>query len=83
VRCDAELEACGLRSPHARDTDVLALTSAEHAVAHLVADGLSNREVATRLYVSTKAVEYHLTHIYAKLGISSRRQLRSRLTAAP
>ena len=48
-------------------------------VAHLVAQGLSNRETADRLYVSVKAVEYHLGHIYAKLGISSRRQLAGRL----
>ena len=43
--------------------------------ATLVAAGRSNREVAAELYLSVKAVEYHLGHIYAKLGIASRRQL--------
>jgi DNA-binding CsgD family transcriptional regulator len=79
--CDAELEACGLRASTGPDRDLLALTPREEAVAQLVADGLSNREAAGRLYISTKAVEYHLGHIYAKLGISSRRQLASRLRA--
>ena len=73
-RCDAELTACGLRAPDTTN-DLLALTSAEQTVAHLVASGLANREVASRLYVSTKAIEYHLGHIYDKLGIRSRRQL--------
>jgi ATP/maltotriose-dependent transcriptional regulator MalT len=73
--CDAELEACGLRASKRSDRDLLALTPREEAVAQLVADGLSNRETAAQLYVSTKAVEYHLGHIYAKLGITSRRQL--------
>jgi DNA-binding NarL/FixJ family response regulator len=77
--CDAELEACGLRSPEASAGDLLALTPHEEAVARLVASGLSNREAAARLYVSAKAVEYHLGHIYAKLGITSRRRLAERI----
>jgi DNA-binding CsgD family transcriptional regulator len=81
--CEAELEACGLRASKGHDRDLLALTPREEAVAQHVADGLSNRETAARLYVSTKAVEYHLGHIYAKLGITSRRQLASRLRASP
>ena len=73
--CDRELIACGLRSPANDRGELLSLTAAEITVAHLVAQGLSNREVAARLYVSVKAVEYHLGHIYAKLGIASRHQL--------
>jgi DNA-binding NarL/FixJ family response regulator len=42
----------------------------------LVAKGMTNREVATQLYVSDKAVEYHLRNIFGKLGIHSRRELR-------
>jgi DNA-binding NarL/FixJ family response regulator len=49
-------------------------------VARLVAEGLSNREVAAELYLSTKAIEYHLSNIFAKVGITSRRQLRAALT---
>jgi ATP/maltotriose-dependent transcriptional regulator MalT len=80
--CDEELAACGVAAPRG-SVDRLGLTAAELPVAHLVAQGLSNRETAERLYVSVKAVEYHLGHIYAKLGISSRRQLAGRLTEPP
>ena len=76
--CDEELTACGVAAPRG-SADRLGLTAAELPVAHLVAQGLSNRETADRLYVSVKAVEYHLGHIYAKLGISSRRQLAGRM----
>jgi DNA-binding CsgD family transcriptional regulator len=41
----------------------------------LVAQGLSNREVAAELYVSPKTVQYHLTRIYAKVGVRSRAEL--------
>ncbi len=41
----------------------------------LVAQGLSNREVAAELYVSPKTVQYHLTRMYAKLGVRSRAEL--------
>jgi len=51
------------------------LTPQEEAVTSLVAQGLSNREVAAELYVSPKTVQYHLTRIYAKLGIRSRSEL--------
>ena len=51
------------------------LTSTEQAVVQLATSGLSNAEIAKQLAVSVKTVEYHLTHIYAKFGISSRREL--------
>jgi ATP/maltotriose-dependent transcriptional regulator MalT len=41
-----------------------------------VAKGYSNPEAASELYVSRKAIEYHLQNIYGKLGIASRRELR-------
>ena len=44
-------------------------------MARLVAVGMSNRQVAAELFVSVKTVQFHLTHIYAKLGISSRAEL--------
>jgi DNA-binding CsgD family transcriptional regulator len=52
-----------------------ALTDAERRVAHLVTEGLSNREVAERLFVSRYTVETHLKHVFAKLGVSSRTEL--------
>ena len=54
----------------------LDLTDRERDVAVLVAKGLTNPEVAEELYVSRKAVEYHLSNIFGKLGITSRRELR-------
>jgi DNA-binding NarL/FixJ family response regulator len=51
------------------------LTPSEQRVAELVASGLSNKEVAARLFVSVYTVEAHLSNVYAKLGIRSRTQL--------
>jgi DNA-binding NarL/FixJ family response regulator len=54
----------------------LELTSRETEVAHLVGKGRSNPEIAAELFISRKAVEYHLGHIYAKCGLHARQQLR-------
>jgi predicted ATPase/DNA-binding CsgD family transcriptional regulator len=51
------------------------LTPTELDVARLVAEGLTSKDVAARLFVSPRTVQTHLTHIYAKLGVSSRVQL--------
>jgi predicted ATPase/DNA-binding CsgD family transcriptional regulator len=51
------------------------LTSREREIAALVASGLSNREIASRLFISRRTVDAHVNHIYAKLKISSRVQL--------
>jgi DNA-binding CsgD family transcriptional regulator len=76
-RADHELAACHLpRSPAADRKSYLDLTSRETEVAHLVGRGLSNPEIAAELFISRKAVEYHLGNIYAKYGIHSRQQLR-------
>jgi len=55
-----------------------ALTPQELAASRLVRQGLSNREIAAALFVSTKTVEFHLSHVYLKLGIRSRTQLVAR-----
>jgi DNA-binding CsgD family transcriptional regulator len=52
-----------------------ALTEAELTVARLVAEGLTNREVAERLFVSPHTVNSHLRHVFSKLGINSRVEL--------
>lgn len=51
------------------------LTPSEHRVAALVAEGLTNAQVATRLSVSRSTVEGHVSHIFGKLGLESRSQL--------
>jgi predicted ATPase/class 3 adenylate cyclase/DNA-binding NarL/FixJ family response regulator len=56
------------------------LTPTELDVVRLVSEGLANKDIAARLFVSPRTVETHLTHIYNKLGISSRVQLAQEVT---
>ena len=51
------------------------LTVSERRVAELAASGMSNREIAQQLFVTVKAVEWHLSNVYRKLGIRSRTRL--------
>lgn len=51
------------------------LTPTELDVVRLVGEGLGNRDIATRMFVSHRTVQTHLTHVYTKLGLSSRVQL--------
>ena len=78
----AELAALGLRGRPDADSGLAGLTAQELQVARLVADGLSNREAAAQLYLSPKTIEYHLAHIFAKLGIKTRYQLAARIRPA-
>ncbi len=78
--CERELALCGAGiRPEQRPA--WNLTTSELAVARLVCTGRSNREVAAELYVSVKAVEFHLGHVFDKTGIRSRKDLASRLAA--
>jgi DNA-binding CsgD family transcriptional regulator len=78
----AELAALGLRGRPDADPGLIGLTAQERQVARLVADGMSNREAAAQLYLSPKTIEYHLAHIFAKLGIKTRYQLAARAATA-
>ena len=51
------------------------LTPTERYVVRLVREGLANKDIATRLFVSPRTVQTHLTHVYTKLGLTSRVQL--------
>ncbi|HUK70390.1 MAG TPA: AAA family ATPase [Streptosporangiaceae bacterium] len=77
--CERELAAAAASAGTATAPAMLGLTPAEQAVARLVAAGRSNRQTAAELYISVKTVEFHLGHIFAKLGIRSRRDLVTRI----
>lgn len=51
------------------------LTRSEEQVARLAAAGLTNRQIGTRLFISPRTVQTHLSHVFAKLGVTSRREL--------
>jgi DNA-binding CsgD family transcriptional regulator len=76
ARTEQELAECHLPRNPAKKQPVLSLTSRETEVAHLLGRGLSNPEIAAELFISRKAVEYHLGNIYAKCGVQGRQQLR-------
>jgi len=73
--CDEELAQWGATTQSAGLRRELMLTGSELPVARLVAKGRTNKEAAAELYVSVKTVEHHLSNIYMKLGVGSRREL--------
>ena len=79
--CTRLAAVCGAeRSPLLVSVDAAEqLTPRELEIAVLAASGLSSKEMADRLYVSVRTVDNHLQHVYSKLGISSRADLRAAL----
>jgi DNA-binding CsgD family transcriptional regulator len=82
-RVQDELLLAGSRPRRARVTGPTALTQSQRDVASLAVEGLTNREIAERLFVTIKTVETHLMATYRKLGIKSRDQLQDALVPVP
>jgi DNA-binding CsgD family transcriptional regulator len=78
-RAGQELSATGARPRRQQLTGRDALTPSELRVAQLAADGRTSQDIAESLFVTTRTVDSHLGHVYAKLGINSRRALHEAL----
>ncbi|MFG1933392.1 AAA family ATPase [Mycobacterium sp. NPDC048908] len=76
-RARRELAATGEKVHNKPRTSGTELTAQEAQIARLAGDGLTNQEIGAQLFISTHTVEWHLRKVFAKLGIKSRRQLRS------
>jgi DNA-binding CsgD family transcriptional regulator len=83
ARASRELAATGERARKRTVDTAVELTPREEEIARLAGAGESNPEIAGRLFISTRTVEYHLHKVFTKLGISSRAQLEWSLPTVP
>lgn len=82
-RAARELRLTGETLRVRRPGAVEQLTDQELNVAHLAREGLTNRDIGARLFISARTAEYHLGKVFTKLGITSRADLRTALTDPP
>jgi DNA-binding NarL/FixJ family response regulator len=83
ARAAAELRATGERARPRTPAATADLTPQEARVAGLAAECETNNQIAAQLFISPHTVEYHLSKVFAKLGVSSRSQLARRMRAIP
>ena len=76
---ETELRATGARPRRVVLTGLDALTASERRIAELAGQGLTNREIAQALFVTTRTVEGHLTSVFRKLQVDSRSMLQAAL----
>ena len=77
------LRATGERARRRDPSTLDDLTPQEATVARLVASGLTNRDVAARLFLSPKTIETHLAHVFRKTGVRTRTELANKLRDSP
>ena len=82
-RASAELRATGQTKPRAGDNVLDRLTSQEIEIVRLAASGLTNKQIAERLFLSHRTVSGHLHRAFPKLGVATRAALRDALEAVP
>jgi DNA-binding CsgD family transcriptional regulator len=77
-RAEAELRACGVAvaAPHSARDALSELTPQQRQIVRLASDGLTNRQIGDRLFLSPRTVSTHLYRSYPKLGVAGRNQLR-------
>lgn len=74
-RAQVELRACGQSVRKRDDSSRRQLTPQESQVANFVAQGLSNTDVAAKLFLSRRTIDFHLRNVFTKLGVTSRTEL--------
>jgi len=82
-RAGNELRATGVHRERPDSPGDTSLTAQQRQIAQLAAAGLSNKQIAERLFLSPRTVGYHLHQVFPKLGVTSRAALRDALAVLP